>query len=116
MDQIEEMKEALECAKDILDYVSGDIWERECTQNPRDRFYELYNRLFPEQSQEPAVIKDPFYCDKCSRSFPHTGALKSHLDMSKKHKEERKVLNAVVQEESEDSEGEQMLQRELDNY
>ena len=42
---VDEMKEALECAKNILDSVSGDSWERECTQNSRDRFYELYENL-----------------------------------------------------------------------
>jgi hypothetical protein len=112
---VDEMKEALACAKDILDYASGDAWERECTQKSRDRFYELYNKLFAEENKEP--IPDPlYYCIKCSRPFPHAAALKSHLDTSKKHKEGRKVLPVVVEKESEDSEGEQMIQREIDNY
>ena len=45
-----ELREALLCAKRIIDYSGGgDAWERECSQPDIDRFYEIINNVFPEE-------------------------------------------------------------------
>lgn len=39
-------KEALQIAKDVLDYCPGDKWERECTSDDRDKFQKLFDEIF----------------------------------------------------------------------
>jgi hypothetical protein len=116
--QVEDMQEAIQCAKSILDYVAGDQWERECTEKDRNRFYELYDKLFPPESKKEP--KPSFYCEKCKRSFLYDYSLKSHLDTSRAHHSDRSpkkhIPTKAEEEQSEDSEGMQFIQRQLDYY
>ena len=38
-------EQALELAEGILFYVLGDAWERECTEDDRNKFYSLYDEI-----------------------------------------------------------------------
>lgn len=42
------LEAAVQCAANILDYVSGDAWERECTEKDRLKFDDLMAELFPD--------------------------------------------------------------------
>jgi hypothetical protein len=84
--QTEKLIEAIEIAKDIIDYCGGDAWERECTQEARDRFQEIYEELFPKQEQSPKIVisKHDWRCDICKITMPK-GNRESHVN-GKKHK------------------------------
>lgn len=48
MEKEEELLEALELAKEIIDYCGGgDAWERECAEEARTRFYQIHDKYFP---------------------------------------------------------------------
>jgi predicted restriction endonuclease len=84
--QTDKLIEAIEIAKDIIDYCPGDAWERECTQEARDRFQEIYEELFPKQEQSPknVISKYDWRCEICKITMPK-GNRESHIN-GKKHK------------------------------
>lgn len=90
-----ELIEALEVAKEIIDYCGGDAWERECTAEARERFYELYEKYCPSE-----VVKgcnpEPAYCSLCNKHFASKKDFENHARDSKKHQDnvEKQLLKA----------------------
>ena len=82
--QNDKLIEAIKIAKDIMDYCGGDAWERECTQEARGRFQEIYDELFPDPVIEIALSKYDRRCDICNIVIPK-GNYESHVN-GKKHK------------------------------
>ena len=91
--QTEKLIEAIEIAKGIIDYCGGDAWERECTQESRDRFQEIYEELFPTPVVESFVSKRDWRCDICGITMPK-GNRESHIN-GKKHKAKDARLKAM---------------------
>jgi hypothetical protein len=75
------VKEALDLAKGILDYCPGDRWERECTQEDRERFNQLYEELCPEEKPQ-----EPVQCLICHKSFPDQVAYEAHARTNTRHR------------------------------
>lgn len=82
---IEVMKEAIKIAKGVMDYCSGDAWEREVTESDRNRFDEIYYEIFPED-KEKEPEEENRYCEICDRIFSHSLGLEMHIKYSVKHK------------------------------
>jgi len=79
-----EIEEAMHIASEVMEYCQGDAWERECTENKRNRFDEIYNKFFPAPKEEEPIFHD-VYCNICDRHFIHTDAYNGHLQ-GKRHK------------------------------
>ncbi len=79
----EELLSALDDAKAIIDFCSGDAYERECTEDARRRFEDVYKRAFPEPPKPEAKF-EPMYCEACDRLFISRLAYNGHL-LGKKH-------------------------------
>ena len=77
-------KKALRLAKGVMEYCQGDAWERECTEEDRRHFEELYFELIPEDLPPPPP-KVP-YCSICDRTFQDEHNLKQHLAGNKHQK------------------------------
>lgn len=82
--QNDKLIEAIVLAKEIIDYCGGDSWERECTSQSRNKFYEIYSDIFPEQTPEKKLNKWEKWCDICNIVMPK-GNYEAHIN-GKNHK------------------------------
>jgi hypothetical protein len=89
--EIEELKaklalalDALELAEGVMSYCQGDAWERECTEDAREKFRVTYDTFFPPPPPsppstwglygKPARVK----CDICGKACGGEGGVKAH--------------------------------------
>ena len=92
----EEIEEALELAKGIMDTCQGDAWERECTEEDRNRFQEIYKKYFPERkpTKEEQLFEDlkssNEWCPFCKKMFYSKRGYSLHCEKSLKHKKKMK--------------------------
>jgi hypothetical protein len=83
--QEEKLIEALHLAKSIMDICGGDAWERECTEEDRGRFGDLYDELFPQPKAVDVLSRWDTRCDVCGIVMPKNNYM-THLN-GKRHKQ-----------------------------
>jgi hypothetical protein len=87
--------DAVEIAEGVMSYCAGDAWEREATANARDRFDDIYARLFPPAPTQSVSLYQgsPYHnpprprvkCPECGLGFRGEIGVRDH--MRSKHPE-----------------------------